>query len=87
MCGHYLDGIEMDTVIFGLIPLEESHTGVYLSGKMEEALVDWGIPKKKVNMVVTDSAENIKLVVKTTFGSNKLNPCFDHVLQRVPYTS
>lgn len=81
---HFVVETSMKTACIGLLKLEESHTGMYLSEKLLEFCDNWTIDPLKVEAVVVDNAENIKLAVKTAFGENKLINCFDHTLNLVP---
>ncbi|XP_034255337.1 zinc finger BED domain-containing protein 4-like [Thrips palmi] len=81
---HYGEGVQMESLVIGLIRLMERHTGVYLGDKMLECCTDWAIDPLRVTACITDNAENIKLAVKLTFGSSKVLPCFDHTLNLVP---
>ena len=81
---HYPDGTEMVTACIGMMPLHQSHTGQYLSEKLLEFCTEWHIDPLRVEAVVVDNAENIKLAVKIAFGEHKLFNCFDHTLNLIP---
>ncbi|KAE8736799.1 hypothetical protein FOCC_FOCC012947 [Frankliniella occidentalis] len=81
---HFPVKTEMRAACIGLMKLDQSHTGQYLSGKLLEFCGDWHIDTLKVEAVTVDNAENIKLAVKTAFGESKLVNCFAHTLNLIP---
>ncbi|KAK3931709.1 Zinc finger BED domain-containing protein 4 [Frankliniella fusca] len=81
---HFVIDACMEAACIGVTQLEERHTGLYLAEKLTETCEEWGILKERVNMVIFDNAENIKLAVKTAFGENKMLNCFDHTLNLIP---
>lgn len=81
---HYLNGIEMESCVLGVVELTEAHTASYLSEMMEKMCADWEISKAQIVLVITDNAENIKKAATDTFGLSKHAPCFDHTLNLIP---
>ena len=81
---HYRRRTELVSVVAGVEPLSESHTAIYLADRLMHFCKNWNIDTKKVEIAVTDNAENIKLAVKSVFGADRCIPCFAHTLNLVP---
>ena len=47
-------------LVLGAIPLEERHTGEYISRKFDEMLNKWDIERTNIHCVMRDSGANMK---------------------------
>src|SRR6218665_2213873 len=74
------DFIRQQTVLFAT-PLEESHTGEYLSVKFTEMLDSFSIEKARVHLVLRDSGANMVKALRLAEVDDL--PCFAHQLQLV----
>ncbi|XP_025207175.1 zinc finger BED domain-containing protein 6-like [Melanaphis sacchari] len=89
MTGHYLSlsKLQLESVMLGVLELQERHTSENIIGWLDNLLKKWGIEKNQVILVVTDSGANIKHAVYNFFGKDKHLPCFAHTLNLVPTLS
>ncbi|KAL7646695.1 UNVERIFIED_CONTAM: hypothetical protein RMT77_001948 [Armadillidium vulgare] len=67
--------------VLGAIPLEERHTGEYISTKFDEILGKWKISKEDIHCVMRDSGTNMKKALFLS-GVNNLD-CAVHKVQLV----
>lgn len=52
MTVHYVEGSSMRSVALSVVPLDDSHTAVYLVKQMEEIRIEWNIEKSKVMILL-----------------------------------
>ena len=81
---HYFKGEKLQSVILGTAPLDQSHTGEYLSNKIKELCTSWKIMSDSVVALVTDNDANIVKVAEIIFGRERHLGCFGHTIQLVP---
>ncbi|XP_043474458.1 E3 SUMO-protein ligase ZBED1-like isoform X1 [Leptopilina heterotoma] len=81
---HYYKFEKLQSIKLGTFPLEESHTGEYISEKLATLCKDWKIELESVVAVITDNAANMVKAINLTFGREKQLGCFAHSLQLVP---
>ncbi|XP_052132627.1 E3 SUMO-protein ligase ZBED1-like, partial [Frankliniella occidentalis] len=79
---HFFDSKSnaMDSFRLGLVPLAGAHTAAYVGEHLNSVCSEWGIIKERVQLFVTDNAENMKKVVNDNFRAGTWQPCFAHTL-------
>lgn len=82
---YYKNGKNMQSIIVGVRPLNDSHTAEYLSTVILEICHQWNIEINKVSVIVTDNAENIVKAARETFSKAKHLPCFAHTINLLAY--
>ena len=80
---HYFKQTKLDSVELGAFPLNQSHTGEYLGGIINNLCDNWNISHDRVVAVVTDNGPNMAKAVNITFGKEKHFSCFAHTIQLV----
>ena len=68
-------------LVLGAIPLEERHTGEYISRKFDEMLNKWDIERTNIHCVMRDSGANMKKALFLS-GVNNLD-CAIHKMQLI----
>ena len=80
---HYFKQTKLDSVQLGAFPLDQSHTGEYLVGIINDLCDDWDISHDSVVSVVTDNCANMVKAVNITVGKENHLSCFAHTIQLV----
>lgn len=75
--------LNLESVVLGVLELDERHTSENIAKWLDSALQEWGIEKRQIFLVVTDNGANIKSAVSTCFGKDKHLPCFAHTINLV----
>lgn len=81
---HYLKELSMKAVNIGAFPLNERHTGEYISDQLSLICEKWNIKEGSIVAVVTDNGANMVKSVSLAFGKKKHLSCFSHTLQLIP---
>src|SRR5215469_12197341 len=68
-------------LVLGAIPLEERHTGEYISRKFDDMLNKWDIERTNIHCVMRDSGANMKKALFLS-GVNNLD-CAIHKMQLI----
>ena len=84
---HFLDGLEMATVILGCYEFPVSHTSANITEKIREVCADWGIRKEQLSAIVTDNASNVVKAVKDFLGVDGHIGCSAHKINLIAQNS
>ncbi|XP_022904565.2 E3 SUMO-protein ligase ZBED1-like [Onthophagus taurus] len=83
---HFGINTEIHSITLGVYELDNRHTLEYISEKILNTCMEWGIEKEKVSAVVTDNAANMVKAIDIAFTKRKHIPCFAHTLNLVVQT-
>lgn len=72
------EGNKMIRMVLGIREITEAHTAVEISKVLQAIWEDWGLDLKKVIVMATDGAANIKLSVETLFSKLQWLHCYLH---------
>nr|CAD7199525.1 unnamed protein product [Timema douglasi] len=80
---HFLEGGVIESRCIVTKELEDRHTSVHISEKLEEACQQFGINKDKITCVVTDDGANMVAAVNHFLGKGRHLQCFAYTLNLV----
>nr|XP_022907817.1 zinc finger BED domain-containing protein 4-like [Onthophagus taurus] len=83
---HFGINTEIHSITLGVYELDNTHTSEYISEKILNTCMEWGIEKEKVSAVVPDNAANMVKAIDIAFTKRKHIPCFAHTLNLVVQT-
>ncbi|XP_060863188.1 E3 SUMO-protein ligase ZBED1-like [Metopolophium dirhodum] len=75
--------LNLESVVLGVLELDERHTSENIAKWLDSALQEWGIEKRQIFLVVTENGANIKNAVSVCFDKDKHLPCFAHTINLV----
>lgn len=65
---HYLIGLKMETVVFGVDEVPVAHTSKNIKNKLHQMCEEWEINTNQISTIVTDNASNIVKAAKDLIG-------------------
>nr|CAD7444636.1 unnamed protein product [Timema bartmani] len=80
---HFLEGGVIKSRCIVTKELEDHHTSVHISEKLEEACQQFGINKDKITCIVTDEGANMVAAANHFLGKGRHLQCFAHTLNLV----
>lgn len=83
MTAHFIDEFEFENVDIGVFDMTDPHTSVNINEMLLKLLDDWKITHEKINVIVSDNANNVTKAVTDFFGFSKHVGCIAHLLNLV----
>lgn len=77
---HWLtESFQQKSAVLNVLPLEESHTGLYLASKYAEMLSKWEIPLERVHLVLRDNASSMEKAMRDASQRHSLRSVVSHI--------
>jgi hypothetical protein len=81
---HFIQNLQLVSVVLDVHPLSERHTADYLRETITKIQKSWNISNSKVVCIVTDGGANIVKASNDLFGEIRHLHCFAHKLNLIP---
>jgi len=82
LTAHWInENFKPEQAVLQMSYFEGSHTGVKIGKFLTESLNKWNIEKKRIQMIVTDNAANMKLAIRESGLEDSSLGCVLHTLQ------